>query len=139
MQSVSVSFTSQWYSIWVAKLQNCIVFSIRSHRNSELCFWKKNYPGFISRLNLVENMIFSFNRWVESIFKNYTWSWLLFSLLYGFTIMFSVTSVCLKCFWLHTTSHFSVRLAIWLSQLPNTGTGITGVKLYQPYSQADRS
>lgn len=79
----------------------------------------------INRLNL---MIFSFSRWVKCIFNNYICSGN-FLLLYGFTITFPVTSVCLKLFLLHSTTHFSVRLAIWLSQMPNTGTGPNSISL----------
>lgn len=92
-----------------------------------LCFCKKFSLRFVF-INGLNLMIFSFTRWVRCIFKNYTCGghFLLFC---GFTIIFPVTSVCLKCFRLHSTTHFSVRLAIGLSQMPNTGTSSDSISL----------
>lgn len=125
-----MSSASQWQSIWVTKFKNWTAFVfVRSHRNflSMLSFCKMFLLRFVflNRLNL---MLFNFTTWVRCIFKDYTCS-SNFLLFYGFTITCPVTSVCRKCFLLHSTTHFSVRLAIWLSQMLNTGTGSNSISL----------
>lgn len=131
MQTSSVRFASQWQRIWVAKFKNRTTFFFFFSEVTEASdLYYLSAKSFLLRFVFINrlNLIFNFTRWVRCIFENYTCSGN-FLLFYSFTITFPVTSVCLKCFGLHSTIHFSVRLAIWLSQTPNTGTDYNSTSL----------